>query len=94
VLTIGSGLGFSEEGLFDQPTIQVRVAGNQSDYSDAEKLAQDLDRGFFALGSGGKVNGKKVVTVWRIGGGPAVLLRDAADRTHFTANYIWEVQYG
>lgn len=94
LVSVGSGPGLDTEGIFDRPNIQIRAAGNQQDYEDAEKLAYTLDQAMFALGGSTKLaSGKWSLTVSRAGGGPALLLKDDGGRYHFTCNYIWEVQY-
>lgn len=90
---IGGGAGFDVEMIFDRPMVQIRTAGLQMDYSDAEKLAYDCDQGMTAIDQSQYLNGKWVLAITRVGGGPSLLLKDDADRYHFTCNYIWEVVY-
>jgi hypothetical protein len=94
VLSLSSGAGLSTEEVFDRPGVQVRTVGLQMNYSDAEKLAQDIDRGMIAVDSSRYINGKWVLSIVRSGGGPSLLMKDDGDRYHFTCNYIVEVQYG
>jgi hypothetical protein len=93
LLTIGSGAGFTTEQVFDRPMVQVRTAGLQSDYSDAEKLSQDCDRAMTAVAQSQFLNGKWCLSINRLSGSPLLLLKDDADRYHFTCSYIVEIQY-
>lgn len=93
LLTIGSGIGFSTEQVFDRPMVQVRTAGLQMDYTDGEKLAQDCDRGMTAIASSQFLNGKWCLSINRVGGPPLLLLKDDGDRYHFTCSYIVEIEY-
>jgi hypothetical protein len=92
IITIGSGAGLAVEGATDRPNVQLRVIGDQGDFYSAERLAFDIDKGMNAL-QAQRVEGVWVVTVYRLGGGPAVLLQDDADRWHYTCNYIIEGEY-
>ena len=92
LLTIGPGAGLSTEGAFDRPSVQVRAIGEQSDYASAEKLAFDVDTGFVLLDHSQSVGGRWFLSMVRSGGGPALLLKDDADRYHFTCNYIYETE--
>jgi hypothetical protein len=91
--TIGSGAGFATEMVFDRPAVALRTIGKQMDYADAEKLANDCDQAMAAIDHSQWVNGKWWSSINRVGGGPALLMKDDADRYHFTCNYIVEVVY-
>jgi hypothetical protein len=93
LLSLSSGAGFDVEMIFDRPVVAIRTIGLQMDYADAEKLAYDCDKGMTAIDHSQFVNGKWVLAITRVGGGPALLLKDNADRYHFTCNYIVEVEY-
>ena len=93
IITLTPGPGLDIEGLFDRAAVQVRSIGNQQDYNSAETLAQDIDRVMTALDSSQMLNGKRLLSVVRSGGAPALLPSDDGDRYHFTCNYIWEVSY-
>ncbi len=90
LLSIGSGAGLSVEYAFDRPGIQLRTAGLQGDYSDAETFAYDCDRGFLMIDHSQYVDGVWTTSIVRSGGGPALLEKDSAGRFHFTCNYIAE----
>lgn len=92
LLTIGPGAGLSTEGVFDRPSVQARCVGEQSDYYSAEKLAFDVDAGFNAVSGSRSIGGRWFTSIVRSGGGPALLLRDDADRYHFTCTYIYETE--
>jgi hypothetical protein len=94
IIALGSGPGLSVEELFDRQIAQIRSVGLQgSNYQSAEQLAQDVDKGMIAIDHSQSINNKWVLSVVRSGGGPALLLKDDADRYHFTCNYVVEVQY-
>lgn len=87
VLTRYGGPGEHFEGILDQIAWQVRVAGLQNQYDDAETIADAIDRALLEVGSQ-EVNGLWVSGVQRSGGAPNPLLKDNADRTHFVCSYI------
>lgn len=91
--SIGGGAGFSTEMVLDRPMVALRTIGKQMDYTDAEQLAYDCDQGMAAIDHSQFVNGKWWTSINRVGGGPALLLKDDGDRYHFTCNYIVEVVY-
>lgn len=91
--SLSAGAGFDVEMIFDRPVVALRTVGMQTDYADAEKLAYDCDRGMTNIDHSQFVNGKWVLAITRVGGGPALLLKDNGDRYHFTCNYIVEVEY-
>jgi Bacteriophage minor capsid protein len=93
LVTIGAGAGFSTEEVFDRPMVSLRTVGPQMNYTDAESLAYDCDKGLTAIDHAQVFSGKWVTSINRVGGGPALLLKDDGDRYHFTCNYIVEVVY-
>lgn len=93
MIVVGGGAGLDVEEVFDRALVHIRTIGNQEDYTGAEKLAQDVDRGMNAIASSQSINNKWTLSIVRSGGAPSLLLRDDGDRYHFTCNYIWEVQY-
>jgi hypothetical protein len=93
IITLTPGAGLDSEELFDRAGIQIRTIGPQEDYDTAEKLAQIVDRALIAIDHSQNLNGKRVLSVVRAGGAPALMPIDNGDRYHFTCNYIWEVQY-
>lgn len=92
LLTIGPGAGLSSEGVFDRPSVQVRAIGEQNDYDSAEKLAFDCDTGLLLIDHSQSVGGRWFTSFNRFGGNPALLLKDDADRYHFTCSYIYETE--
>lgn len=93
VLTPFPGAGFSVEGVMDARAWQIRVAGAQHSYEDAEALAWAIDKALTGTFSQ-NIGGIWVASINRIGGGPSVLFRDNADRTHFVASYQIDVESG
>jgi hypothetical protein len=92
-VSIGSGAGFSKEATFDRPLLTVRTIGKQRNYDDGERLAWFVDSAFF-IESPRDVGTVRVLYVTRSGGSPTLLLRDSADRYHFTCSYITETATG
>lgn len=93
-VTIGNGVGLDSEQLFDRPFITTRAIGQQNDYTSAETLAYDVDTLLLAVTSNRTVGTAKVLFVTRTGGSPTLIDYDTANRHHFQAIYIAEVQTG
>jgi hypothetical protein len=93
IITLTPGAGLDSEQVFDRAGIQIRTVGPQEDYDTAESLAQVVDRALIAIDHSQNLNNKRVLSVTRAGGAPALMPIDNGDRYHFTCNYIWEVQY-
>lgn len=87
-LTVGNGAGLALESTYDQVFVTVRVLGPQRDYAAAEKLAQDVDRLFLAVGGSALLGTTRVLYVTRSGGGPQLIDYDSADRYHFQTTYV------
>lgn len=87
MLTRYGGPGEHFEGVLDQIAWQVRVAGLQNDYDDAESIADAIDVAFLSIHSQ-YIDGNWVSGVQRVGGAPNPLLKDDAERTHFVCSYI------
>jgi hypothetical protein len=93
-LTVGGGAGLTKEQTFDRPFISAHVVGPQRDYAAGERLALDVDRALLWLDSSDDVGGSWTLGITRTGGRPALLLKDPAERYHFTASYIAEAETG
>lgn len=97
-LSVGGGAGLTTEDVFDRPFIGARTVGNQDDYTDAEKLAWDLDTMLLSLNGAApnarRMGTSRVLYVARAGGAPVLLEKDTAQRYHFTCTYIVETSSG
>lgn len=87
-LTLGDGRGFDTEQLYDQPFIRTRVVGPQNDYDTTEQLAADVDSSLCSVVGNTMVGSALTRFINRAGGAPSLLLRDVAERYHFTCTYI------
>lgn len=94
LLSFGSGAGMSNEYVFDNPALQVRTAGKQMDYNDAEQLAFDVDKGLLKYDHSMFMGTVWITSIQRAGGNPALLLKDNGDRYNFTCTYIVGAQAG
>lgn len=88
VLTRYGGPGEELEGVMDAISWQVRVAGLQDNYVDAESIADVFDVALLNIKSSDNPGGVHVAGVQRVGGAPSPLLKDDADRTQFVCSYI------
>lgn len=88
VLTRYGGPGEDLEGAMDGISWQVRVAGLQGDYNDAEAIADAYDVALLNILSSDNPEGVHVAGVQRVGGAPNPLLKDDADRWQFVCSYI------
>ena len=93
-LTVGGGPGFASEQRFDRTFITVRVAGPQTDYDAARKLAMAVDRALTSFDSSGMIGQTYTLYITRTGGSPQLLSKDTAERYHFTASYVAEPETG
>lgn len=89
-LTVGNGIGYAKEGVYDRPFIVCRVIGKQNDYDYAEKLAHDIDSVFFGV-QNAAMGSTRTLYVTR-NAPPQLVDFDAADRYHFQTTYIAEAQ--
>lgn len=87
VLTRYGGPGEELEGVMDGISWQVRIAGLQGDYDDAEAIADAIDVGLLSVQTA-NIGGVHVAGVQRVGGAPNPLLKDDAERTQFICSYI------
>jgi hypothetical protein len=85
-LTRYGGPGEELEGVMDSVSWQVRVAGRQRQPTDAQDIADILDRMMLGI-TVDTIGGFRVAGVSRVGGAPNALLVDDADRTHFICSY-------
>lgn len=92
LLTRYGGPGVEIDGAIDAVTWQVRSVGFQmEDESSAENIADAVDIAFLSHYSR-KVGNTWVASIQRMGGAPAPLMKDDADRTHFVCSYIVSVE--
>ena len=91
VLTRYGGPGLEMEGVFDARSWQVRSVGNQLDYESSETIADAIDIAFLSHFSR-KIGDIWVPSIQRVGGAPAPLPVDDADRTHFVCSYVVSVE--
>lgn len=84
----------TEERALQTATFQVRTVGKQADYDSAETLAFQIHRLLLAPGSALQMGAVRVSSVDVTDGGPTLLVRDASQRTHFTASYALVVPSG
>ncbi len=87
VWTRYGGTGLELEGVLDGKGWQSRVVGFQNDYTSAEEIADVIDTALLSHHSS-YVEGVWVPEIRRVGGAPAALMEDDADRTHFVCSYI------
>lgn len=86
----GPGLD-TGEGILDARSWQVRAVGRQGSPTHAEGMADAIDIAFLSHYSR-KVGEVWVSSIQRVGGAPAALMVDDADRTHFVCSYIVSVE--
>ena len=89
-LTLGNGVGLTQESLFDRRFITVRVIGAQNNYDYAETLAYDVDNILLAVAGNTTMGTAKVLYVTRTGGAPQLVDFDKGDRYHYQTTYIVE----
>jgi hypothetical protein len=92
--TVGNGAGLTLEQTYDQVFITIRAIGPQHDYTSAERLAQDIDLLFLAVGSNGLIGNTRVLFINRTGGSPQLVDLDESDRYHFQTTYITPASTG
>lgn len=89
--TLYGGPGEDVDGAMDDVSWQIRVAGPQNDYDRAEDAAEAIDLAMLGHHSS-HIAGVWVSGIRRVGGAPAPLMRDEAERTHFVCSYVASVQ--
>lgn len=93
-VTPNGGPGLLLEQLFDVPTYQFLVRGEQGSYGDAEALARDIDNRVVTVALPTEIDGRRCIRVNRVGGPPAYLRRDKGRRSQFTCSYLFELPTG
>jgi hypothetical protein len=91
VWTPYGGPGLEVDGVFDARAWQFRVVGRQGSYDSAEEVAIALDLALISHQSS-HIDGLWVPSIQRVGGAPAALVLDNADRIHFVCSYIASVE--
>lgn len=84
----------TEERLVNQPGFELRCVGEQDDYDSAEDLAFRVDWLLMSPSVAMVMGGVRVSAVQWVSGGPTLLTRDAARRSHFTCGYVFTVPSG
>lgn len=97
VVTLLPGFGPNTEGVVEHMQFQVRTVGPQGSYNDARDLAVRVDKALVPVqgqNSPLTLNGLRVFEITR-DGGPQHILRDDANRHHFTCTYSIQLEaYG
>lgn len=93
VATPYGGPGEDLEGVLDERSWQIRVVSTQRGWEDAEEVANLIDMAFLQHYTG-DVGNERVVSIQRVGGSPAPLDIDDAERVHFVCSYIFGVGLG
>lgn len=84
------GPGTEVDGIIDGRSWQIRCVGHQNIYTDVENVANAIDIAFLSWYSQ-DVDGVWVSSIQRVGGAPAPLLVDNAERVHFVCSYVLSV---
>lgn len=85
------GPGEELEGVLDGRSWQIRSIGSQNIYTDVEAVANLIDIAFLSWHSQ-KVGDVWVSSIQRVGGAPAALMVDEAERVHFACSYVLSVE--
>lgn len=91
VCTRYGGSGTEVDGAMDGKSWQFRVIGMQNDYESAEGVADAIDIAALSWFSA-DMGGVWVTSIERVGGAPAALMTDDAERTHFVCSYTASVE--
>lgn len=91
VLTPVSGPGRQTDGLTEVVGWQARSVGEQRDYNSAEDLAWRIDDLFNAMNGTTTVENVRVISGYRLGSPPTLLMVDDAERHHFVCSYLLSV---
>jgi hypothetical protein len=91
VYIVTGGAGELRERVFERVTVQAICRGAQNDLSDAEALADAVDRAFMDVIYPVSIGGRHVPSIQWAGGGPALIDRDDARRSLLSATYVVEV---
>jgi hypothetical protein len=92
LITPSGGPGASLEGRFTGQTFQFRTIGRQGNPDSAEDAAMFVDAILTRDDGSRLVGGQWVATIDRFGAPPSVLIVDDSTRTHFVADYLWDVE--
>lgn len=84
------GPGEDLEGVLDGRAWQIRCVGPQTIYTDVEAVANVIDIAFLSW-LPQDVSVTKVTSIQRVGGAPAALMVDEAERVHFVCSYVLSV---
>lgn len=93
-LTVDGGLGLQLDGVLDNVSWQVKVSGPQNLYTEAEELANHIDKTLLNLTPGRQPDGFLVASIYRVGGQPQQFDVDDAERTYFVCSYFFDVESG
>jgi hypothetical protein len=85
------GPGLELEGALDGRSWQIRCVGKQTIYTEVENVANAIDIAFLSWHTQ-DVGGVRVTSIQRVGGAPAPLQVDDAERVHFACSYILSVE--
>lgn len=94
ITRIASAGLITEERLLNRPGFEVRCVGEQDDYESARDLAFGVDWLLMSPPVAVLMGGVRVSAVAWVGGGPTLLTRDTALRSHFTCGYVLTVPSG
>lgn len=101
LVTPSQGGGLTMEFMFDQPSFQIHVIGEQSRdrrvnaaAEAAERLIYQVDRAILTAQWPQQIAGHHVTHMQRFGSGPSPLPTDSAGRAHFVATYLAEAESG
>jgi hypothetical protein len=89
ILAIRPGAPTILERTYDRPTVQVTLRGPQNDPDGAEKLANAIDDALLAP-TVTTIGETRVISIDRLGGGPASVGRDPGRRDLFTCSYTFQ----
>lgn len=93
-LTVDGGLGLQLDGVLDNVSWQVKVSGPQNLYTQAEELANHIDKTLLSLTPGRQPDGFLAASIYRVGGQPQQFDVDDAERTYFVCSYFFDVESG
>lgn len=84
----------STEDLFNGVGVTIETVGEQYDYSGAEDFALAMDKAMLSASYSQLIGTSWVLSVSRVGAGPAELEYDDANRYHFVCDYLIDVESG
>lgn len=89
ILSIRSGGPTILERTYDRPTFQISLRGPQNDPDAAESLANQIDDALMGV-TITTVGATRVISIDRLGGGPASAGQDGARRNLFVCSYTFQ----